>query len=296
MLEIGINPILLSFGPFVLGWHGVFAVLGVLLGVYLVGRWAPQYGIPSEVVYSVSVWAIIGGILGAKLAHVVDDWRFYLHNPLLALAVWRGGIAIWGGVLGGFLGAYIYCRVNKIPWRRLADITAPAMLLAQAVGRIGDIINGEHFAEPTTLPWGFVYTHPSIQALYQNSGFSPFIPTHPAVFYELIWNVIAFALIWWVLRKRLRPEGMLFAAYLGLYAFGRFFVSFFREDRDWIGDLNEAQIISLAVLMIVIPLLGFRSRIHGFGTKQTILGPGNQQAQIGRASGTRPSFGNRRKR
>lgn len=262
MLEIGLNPVLLNLGPLVLGWHGIFAVLGVALAVYLVGRWAPGYGIPSEVVYSTAVWAIIGGILGAKLAHVIDDWRFYINNPLLALAVWRGGIAIWGGVLGGFLGGYLYCRSNKIPWRRLADITAPAMLLAQAVGRIGDIINGEHFAEPTSLPWGFIYTHPSTQALYQNSGFSPFIPTHPAVLYELIWNLLAFVLVWWILRNRLRPEGMLFAAYLALYAFGRFFVSFFREDRDWIGDLNEAQVISLLVLLIVVPLLGLRARIQ----------------------------------
>ena len=267
MIEIGINPYIFDFGPLTLSWHGLFSVVGIALAVFLVGRWAPRQGISSDAVYSVAVWAIIGGIIGARLVHVIDEWGFYSDNLVRSLQFWRPGVAIWGGVLGGLAGGVLCARIYKLPAGRLADITAPAMLLAQAVGRIGDIINGEHFAKYTDHFWGVIYTHPSTQYLFLNNGLDPNIPTHPAVFYELVWNLIAFAIIWWGLRGKIHPDGMLFAAYLALYAFGRFFILFFHTYRDWFGDLNEAQIISLLVLLVTVPLLGYRARFHSDGEK-----------------------------
>ena len=261
MIEIGINPEIFSAGFLTLSWHGLFMTLAIALAVFLVGRRAPRHGISSEIVYSVAIWAVIGGIVGARLVHVADDWDFYSDNPERIFQFWRSGIAVWGGILGGFVGGLAYAKLNKLPAARLADITAPAMLLAQAVGRIGDIINGEHFTESTSHSWGVVYTHPSTQNLYLRNGIDPNVPTHPGVAYELIWDLAVFAIVWWVLRKRLQPDGMLFAAYLALYAFGRFFILFFHTYDDWIGDLNEAQIISLAVLVVTVPLLGYRARL-----------------------------------
>ena len=261
MIEIGINPNLLTLGPLTLSWHGVMAFLGVALAVYLVGRWAPEHGISADNAYSTATWAIIGGILGARLVFVVDDWGYYRHNLEEIVFIWQGGLAIWGGFLGGFAGGLVYARLNKIPWAPLADITAPSLPLALMIGRIGDIINGEHFGEMTTRAWGVVYTHPTTQRLYQNNGLDPEVSTHPAVFYEFLWLVVVFALLWWVLRPRLRPAGMLFAAFLATYAFGRFFILFFHAYDNWIGDLNEAQLISLAVLAVTVPILAFRSRL-----------------------------------
>lgn len=246
-----------------MSWHGLCAVLGVSFAVYLVARWAPAKGISSDAVYSTAIWAILGGILGARVVHVLDQWEFYSSNPVQIVSLWRGGVGVWGGILGGFIGGLLYARWANLPWRQLADLTAPAMLLGQAIGRVGDIINGEHFAEPTSLPWGFVYTHPSTQALYQNSGLNSATPTHPAVLYELLWDLLVFGFLWWFLRKHLEPHGMLFTAYLALYAGGRFFISFFRLDRNWVGDLNEAQIISLVVLLICVPIIGLKAKLTG---------------------------------
>ena len=261
MIEIGIDPNLLRLGSLTLSWHGIMAFLGVALAVYLVGRWAPQHGISTDNVYSTATWAIIGGIVGARLVFVADDWSYYKSNLEEIVFIWQGGLAIWGGFLGGFAGGVVYARLNGIPWARLADVTAPSLPLALMIGRIGDIINGEHFGEVTTRAWGVVYTHSTTQRLYQNSGFDPEIATHPTVFYEFLWLVVVFALLWWVLRPRLRPEGMLFAAFLAIYAFGRFFILFFHAYDNWIVDLNEAQLISLAVLAVTVPILAFRSRL-----------------------------------
>ena len=153
MIEIGIGPNIIDAGSFVLSWHGLLSVLAVMLAVYLVGRWAPSKGISSETVYSAAVWAIIAGIIGARIVHVIDEWGYYVSNPGQIIAIWNGGIAVWGAIVGGFIGGGIYATINKIPRGPLADVTAPAMLIAMAVGRIGDIINGEHIAMPTRMPW-----------------------------------------------------------------------------------------------------------------------------------------------
>ena len=261
MIEISFDPNLLRLGSLTLSWHGIMAFLGVALAVYLVGRWAPQHGISADTAYATATWGIIGGIIGARLVFVADDWGFYKNNLEEIVFIWQGGLAIWGGFLGGFAGAFVYARMNGIPWARLADVTAPSLPLALMVGRIGDIINGEHFGEATTRAWSVVYTHSTTQRLYQNSGLDPEVATHPAVVYEFLWLAVVFALLWWVLRPRLRPEGMLFAAFLAIYAFGRFFVLFFHAYDNWIGDLNEAQLISLAVLAVTIPILAFRSHL-----------------------------------
>jgi len=135
----------------------------------------------------------------------------------------------------------------------LADIAAPALLLSQAIGRVGDIINGEHFASATDLPWGVIYTHPN------SPGFA-LAASHPAVAYELLMDLALLAVLW-PLRKRFKPQGMFFALYLATYSVGRFFVSFLREEFNEYGGLNEAQIIALVVMAITIPLLVFKARL-----------------------------------
>ncbi|MBI4337459.1 MAG: prolipoprotein diacylglyceryl transferase [Chloroflexi bacterium] len=262
MFEIGMDPDLLTIGGAVLSWHGLFSFVGVVLAVFLVARWAPKQGISSDAVYGTAIWAIIAGILGARLVHVIDEWSFYSNNPGQIIALWQGGIAIWGAVLGGFVGGAIYAKLNRIPVGRLADITAPAMLLAMAVGRIGDVINGEHVGKFTSMPWGIIWSHPKSPS-FQLLG--P-IPTHPIPFYEILVDLLSFALVWWVLRRRLKPDGMLFGTYLALYAFGRFFIDFFKQTgaspavKAWVAGLTEAQLISVVVVVVLVPLVAYRAR------------------------------------
>lgn len=283
-IEIGIDPNMFEFGPFLLTWHGFFTFVAVALAVYLVGRWGKQEGMNADAIYSVAVWAIIAGVIGARLVHVIDYWdEFYRHDMIRVIQVWSGGIAIYGAIIGGFIGGAGYISIrnngkflngwNKVfPWAkldkaplpsigRLADIAAPALLISQTVGRFGDIINGEHVAKLTDLSWGFVYTHAS-SATNQMHGLAA---THPAIAYEMIWNLVALGVIW-ALRRRLRPHGMLFVAYGAVYSIGRFFISFLRsgpppmDEQYWGTGLNEAQLIALMVLAIAVPLLVYKAQ------------------------------------
>lgn len=277
-IAIGINPNLVDAGGFLLSWHGVFTFLAVAAAVLLVVRWGSREGMVVDVLYSASMWAIIGGIAGARALHVIDFWdEIYQHDFIRVFYVWEGGIAIFGAISGGFVGGSLYLLIRNSAgflslWRpfafvfgqpnkatlpsigHLADVTAPALLAAMAIGRIGDIINGEHFAKATDLPWGVIYTHPNSPAAGQPA-------THPAVAYELLFDLALLAALW-PLRNRLRPRGMFFALYAATYSVGRFFISFLRvEANTYFGGLNEAQIVALIVVIITVPLLVWKAQI-----------------------------------
>ena len=258
MVEIEIGPYLVSYGSFVLSWHGFFSFIAVASAVYLVGRWAPMRGVSPDDVYSIAVWAIIGGVVGARLVHVVDNWGgFYQHNPTQIVAVWNGGIGLWGGILGGFVGGAAYAAWARHPIGVIADMTAPALLLVQTIGRLGDIVNGEHCAKATDLIFGFSWTNPASAAAHCANGVG--VPVQPVIAYEIVWNMLALLIVW-RLRGRLKPDGMLFALYLALYAVGRFAITFAREDRIWGAALQEAHLIALIVLAVTIPLLAWKAR------------------------------------
>ena len=150
MIEIPIGPNLIALSSFVLSWHGLFSFVAVATAVFLVGRWAPMRGVHPDDIYAIAVWAIIGGILGARAVHVVDNWSFYQSSPSQIIAIWGGGIGLWGGILGGFLSGAIYAAIRKHPVGVIADLAAPAVLFAQTIGRLGDIVNGEHCAKAWT--------------------------------------------------------------------------------------------------------------------------------------------------
>ena len=257
MIEIEIGPFVTAFGSVILSWHGLFSFIAVATAVYLVGRWAPIRGINPDDIYSIAVWAIIGGIIGARIVHVVDQWAYYQHNLDQIVAIWRGGIGIWGAILGGLAGGAIYSLINKHPVGIIADITAPALLFAQIIGRLGDIVNGEHCAKATDFFLGFKWVNPESTAGICQNGIGASV--HPVIAYEMLWNMIALSILW-KLRGRLGPDGMLFTLYLALYAIGRFFVTFAREDRIWAFGMQEAHYIALIVLIVTIPLMAFKCR------------------------------------
>ena len=249
--EVSMDPFIFRGDNFVLSWHGFLSVVAVIVAVYLVGRWAPKNGIDPDDVYSIATWAILGGIIGARLVHVVDDLSYYTNNPVQIFAVWKGGIAIWGAVLGGFAGGWIYASIRSFPKARIADLAAPALAFGMGIGRIGDIINGEHLAKLTMKPWGIVWSHPDSLS-YQKWGLNP---SHPAVAYEMLLDLgIGFLLIFFF-RKRIRPDGMLFPVLLVSYSFFRFFILFFHDYPIIVLGLNQAQVICLIVLVVTVPIL-----------------------------------------
>ena len=276
-IGIGMNPNIIHAGGVILAWHGVTTFIAVVVSVYLTVRWGTRQGISADAIYSVAVWAIIGGIVGARVVHVIDFWgEIYQHDPVRVLYVWQGGIAIYGAILGGVLAGSLYVIIRNSDWFLalwgryfrfmgepnkaplpgvgvLADITAPAVLFSMAIGRLGDIINGEHFAKVTELPWGIVYSNPA------SPGFGR-PASHPAVAYELLFDLVLLAAIW-PLRNRIRPHGMFFVLYGGLYSVGRFFLSFLRvEFNQYFFDLNQAQIVALIVIVVATPLLVYKAQ------------------------------------
>ena len=353
-ISIGIDPDMFNLGSFTLTWHGFFTMVAVAMAVYLVTRWSRGAGLNTDAVMSVAFWCVVAGIIGSRALHVIDLWgEFYKHDPIRIVEIWQGGITVYGGVLGGFLGGAGYILIRNHPrflcvWNRLftlprqrkfllsnlsletkarvelrealskispvrsmenpegsgrggslevvflkpvreeevravldasgyaetaihggkleraplpaigrlADLSAPAVVLAMAVGRIGDIINGEHVAKLSELPWTFVYTHsesPS-NAVYAIQS------SHPAVVYEMLWDLVVLGMLV-ALRNRLRPFGMLFVFFLGAYSVGKFFVSFLRVgsipgmDREVVLGLGEAHFVAIAVLLLTVPLL-----------------------------------------
>ena len=274
-IAIGIDPDW-DIGPLTISWHGLMTFVAVAVAVVLVARWGTRQGLSADGIYSVAVWSIIGGIIGTRILHVIDFWgETYQHDPVTVLYFWQGGVTIYGAILGGFVGGSLFIITRNSQWflsmwgnyfsflgkpvraplpgvGRLADICAPALLIAQAIGRIGDVINGEHFAKLTDLPWAVIYTHPESPGAGRP-------PTHPAVAYEILMDMVILAVLW-PLRDRLRPHGMFFVLYLATYSLGRFFLSFLRVEFNEYGPLNQAQIVALIVLGITIPLLVGKAR------------------------------------
>ena len=251
MISIGIDPILFTLGPFSVSWHSLFIVVAIVVGVWLSARLVAKAGLSRDILYSLALWGVPGGIIGARLVHVIDYWDFYMANPGTIFAFWQGGLAIWGGILGGTLTVVIFARIRGVALGRYADLMGLGLILAQAIGRIGDIINGEHFSTVTNLPWGVVYTHPNSPAYGRP-------PTHPAVAYELLMDLFIFGILW-KLRGRIQPSGSLFLFYLILYSVGRFFLSFLRLDSNTVFlSLNQPQWICLLVLVVAVPLFIWR--------------------------------------
>jgi phosphatidylglycerol:prolipoprotein diacylglycerol transferase len=282
-ITIDIDPNIFTIGSLVLTWHGFFTLVAVATATVLVARWGKQQGLDSDSIYTVAIWAIIGGIVFSRLTHVIDRWGdIYTHDPLRALEIWSGGVTIYGAILGGFLtgGGYMLirnhpgflARWNKLfpgklepvplpPVGRLADIAVPALLIAMMIGRIGDIINGEHVARLTSLPWGVIYAHSNSPSNWQHG----LAASHPAVVYEMLWNLGVLGIVW-PLRNRLRPYGMLFAMYLSLYSIGKFLISFLRigtgsMDKEWVWSMGEAHFIALAVLAVTVPILLYKAQL-----------------------------------
>ena len=264
MIEIEAGSFVLNQG--VVSWHGIFSFIAVGAAVFLVGRWAPSRGVDPDDIYSIAVWAIIGGILGARFVHVIDNLDYYSQDIMQVFAVWSGGGGLWGGVLGGTIAGLLYCLIRHHPFRVIADMTAPAMLFVQSIGRLGDIVNGEHCAKATSQFFGFIWNHPTSAAgACAPNGIG--VSVQPVIAMEILWNSACLFLIW-KLKDRLRPAGALFSLYLALYSIGRFFITFLRDDKVWAYGLQEAQFISILILAITVPILVAVARI---GDKDIVM-------------------------
>ena len=247
MIHIGLNPVAFTLGSLSVRWYGVMVLLSIVFLVWWTIRFAGKAGYGRDFLLGVAPWAILCGFIGAKLFHLMDDMSYYLDHPGDILN--PAGLAIFGGILGGVLGAWVYCRLKGVSFAPMADLAAPGIILAQAIGRVGCTINGCCYGKPSSLPWAVTWTHPNSEAPLG-------IAVHPTQIYEILWDLLVFSVLWWLLRGRLKPSGSLFTAYLAFYSVGSFSIRFLRGDVSaFAGIFNEGQIISLLVFIVATILL-----------------------------------------
>jgi prolipoprotein diacylglyceryl transferase len=216
----------IHIGPFQLRAYGLMIALGVVAAIWLTGRRMAERGLGNaEDASAIALWAVPAGIIGARIYHVITDPQLFRDEPWRAFYIWEGGLGIWGGIgLGVAVGLWVAHR-RGLPLTPMLDCVAPALALAQAIGRWGNYWNQELFGGPTTLPWGL-----EIDPSKRPAGYEQYSTFHPTFLYESLWNVgLCLILIWIDRRHRLRP-GRLFAVYVAGYTFARFFVERLRID------------------------------------------------------------------
>ncbi|MEO5656516.1 MAG: prolipoprotein diacylglyceryl transferase, partial [Nitrospiria bacterium] len=250
------HPNLIEFGPIVIRFYGLMYLTAFLVGGWLLGKEIRRKGlqISDDDRWSFLTLVLFAGILGGRLYYVLFNWDYYGRNPLEIPAIWHGGLAIHGGLIGGVLAGWWWVTRHRIPFWRLADASAPSVILGQAFGRFGNFMNGEVHGYPTDLPWGIVF--PPESPAGREFGQ---VPLHPAMLYELLLNLVAFAVLW-ALRKRPTRDGFLFLLYLILYAVIRSFVSTFRAEDLMLGPFRAPHVVSV-VMIVVAGWLIVRGRL-----------------------------------
>ena len=247
MIEIGINPIAFLN----IRWYGIMIALAIIV-IILWTLWQVKKGarISYDTVFTAALVGIPSAIVLSRLLHVIDLWKHYSQYP--GQIIGGGGLTAYGAILGAALGVWIYSKFSKLQFGYFADLVAPSIILAQAVGRVGCTLNGCCYGTPTSLPWGIIYTHPA--------SLGPIgVATHPTTVYELIYNLLVFGVLV-KLRGRLKPDGSLFLIYLSLYSLWRLSTDFMRVGTPFLFGLHQAQVIAIIVLAIAIPLLALRTR------------------------------------
>lgn len=238
----------IHLGPLYIRFYALFLVTGMIWGAYLVTRRAPKFGLDPKHVWDGLVWAIIPGLIGARLYHVLTPspgssitTEMYFQNPILILNLQLGGLGIYGAIVGGIIGLLIYGTRHKQPILRWFDVIVPALALGQAIGRWGNWVNQELYGAPTNLPWA-IYIAPENRV----AGFAQYEYFHPLFLYEFLWNIGTCLLLIYVANRfkdKLKPGDVL-CLYLMAYPTIRFLLDFLRLDSHHSGALTTAQLVS----------------------------------------------------
>jgi prolipoprotein diacylglyceryl transferase len=224
-----------ELGPLPIRAYALCIIAGIVAAIWLTEkRWVARGGAPGDVM-DIAVWAVPFGIIGGRVYHVLSSPRAYFGengDPLRALAIWEGGLGIWGAIALGGVGAWIACRRRGIPLPAFADALAPGLLVAQAIGRLGNWFNNELYGGPTDLPWALrIYDWTGSRAVTGPDGEPVVLGTfHPAFLYELLWNLAAAALVIWADRRFRLGHGRAFALYVASYCAGRLWIELLRTD------------------------------------------------------------------
>lgn len=211
-------------------WYGVLITLAMIIGIFLATREAKRRGIKEEDLLDMVIYAIPVAIIGARLYYVIFSWDSYRDNPLSALNIRRGGLAIHGGIIAAVIVALVFAKKRELNFWTLADISAPSLVLGQAIGRWGNYINQEAYGRPTDLPWGIMING---------------VKVHPTFFYESLGDFLIFLFLIWYRENKNYVDGDLFLYYIIMYSILRFFIEGLRTDSLMLGSIRVAQLISI---------------------------------------------------
>jgi len=250
------GAIAFELGPLTVRWYGILMATSIGVGFWLAHRQAQKEGLPADDILRVAQWAVIAGLIGARLYEVAFNWDYYGRYPWKIPAVWEGGLAMHGGIIVGFLTGVALAIHWRVPVLPSLDVVAPSMILGQAIGRWGNFFNEEAFGRPTDLPWKLYISPP-----HRPPGYTQFDFFHPTFLYESLWDLLVFGILILWLRPRLREQpGALFFAYIGLYSIGRFAIEAIRLDSFWLGPFRVAQLASLLGVLVAIVGLAWTRR------------------------------------
>ena len=252
-MDLPFDPTL-AIGPVRIAWHSLWSLVGMGAGSWVSFRLARRL-VKDERIYPFAISVVIGGLIGARVGHIADNWPYYSAHPDQLLAFWNGGVAVAAAPIGSAIAGWIAARRLRLPLGFMFDITVIGIVLGEAIGRIGDIVNGEHHAIACSgLPWCVRYTNPA------TLGQTSFV--HPVVAYDLLVDVLIFVILlrYWARVRGRAPEGRVFWLYLVLYGGFRFATSFLRLDPVVFAGLQEAQLLGLIYVVVGIPALVWAHR------------------------------------
>jgi phosphatidylglycerol:prolipoprotein diacylglycerol transferase len=246
------GPILLDLGLITIRWYGLLIAIAVLIGVSFSQFLASRRQIDPNLIGDLAIWLVIAAIPCARLYYVIFQWHEYAQNPEDIIAIWKGGIAIHGAILGGILATTIFAKLNRVSVWQLTDLLVPSLALGQAIGRWGNFFNSEAFGRPTNVPWKLYI--PSAQ---RPIGYQQYEFFHPTFLYESIWNLLVFGLLVFLFFRGLNhfnrlKIGSLTLIYLIAYSLGRLWIEGLRMDSLMLGPLKMAQVVSFTAIALGI--------------------------------------------
>lgn len=239
------NPVAFKLGMISVHWYGILIGLGIALALLVVYKLSKKTNLDTDEVIDACIYMLPFGFLGARLYYVLFNLNYYLSKPEEIVKVWHGGLAIHGGVIASLIFLYFYSKKKNLELLHLLDVLAPAVVLAQAIGRWGNFINQEAYGGIVSKTYishfpAFIQEGMLISGNYH----------HPTFLYESMWNLGVFAILMYFSLRQSKPKGSILAGYLALYSLGRFFIEGLRTDSLMFGPLRMAQVISLLGIII----------------------------------------------
>ncbi|HDS3717095.1 TPA: prolipoprotein diacylglyceryl transferase [Staphylococcus aureus] len=249
-----IDPVAFNLGPLSVRWYGIIIAVGILLGYFVAQRALVKAGLHKDTLVDIIFYSALFGFIAARIYFVIFQWPYYAENPGEIIKIWYGGIAIHGGLIGGFIAGVIVCKVKNLNPFQIGDIVAPSIILAQGIGRWGNFMNHEAHGGPVSRAFLEQLHLPNfiIENMYINGQYY-----HPTFLYESIWDVAGFIILVNI-RKHLKL-GETFFLYLTWYSIGRFFIEGLRTDSLMLtSNIRVAQLVSILLILISISLIVYR--------------------------------------